>query len=333
MFAPGGVMTSLPQSADTRSEATYPYGPAPPVVEDMKWPWSHDWERPTVWLPIPIIAMWLIADFALAPLMDKIGPSPRDPLFVLTVVALGIMGAQWGVLSAWLVWSSGYFYWRLLLYWGAVGVSCWIWIGGLALVARGTDLIDGHCIAALSLPLICVSIQAPLWLVRQAFAWRLACEGTAAATSREVPSTVSNLMLAMSIAAVAAAFARVVPTEVAADELAAMWGFVVGWGAGLSALAVIPIAAWILWQRSWGLGILFAAIYATAGVAALWIIAFLANDRTLTLPNIHDLLHFSVMIYAFAGMLVASALVARANGYRLLIGKRGIASAADHNTA
>jgi hypothetical protein len=321
-------MTSPSQSVEkTPKTAPYPYAPASPVLDDVYWPWNDEWERPTAWLPLPVVAMWLVADFAVAPLMYKIGPSPNDLRFALTMIALGVIGAQWGVLSAWLVWGIGNFYWRLLLYWGAVATFCWVWIGGLALVARGTELIDGHCVAALSLPLVCVAIQAPLWLVRQAFAWRLIREGTAAASAREIPSTIGNLMLAMSIAAVAAAFARVVPTELSAADLPAMWGFVVGWGAGISALVVIPVAAWLLWQRSWALGLVFTMMYATASVLALWIITFAFNQATL--PNIKELMQFSVMIYAFAGMLAVSGLAARANGYRLLIGGKGNTATTD----
>jgi len=126
-------------------------------------------------------------------------------------------------------------------------------------------------------------------------------------------------MLAMSIAAVAAAFARIVPTGLVGSEFAAMWSVAVAVAAGISALAVLPLAAWLLWQRSVGLGLLFTFLYAQAAIYILWLTVFAVN---LTIkPHLVDLALCTVMIASFAATLTLAALAARGIGYRLLVGQ------------
>src|SRR5436190_12750597 len=223
-------MTRLLITADAETDTgDYPYGPAEAVVIgpaesdfiNKPLPDVLDATAPQMWFGLLFVPMFLLADFAVAPLMHH-GFGPSDWLFPLIMICFALIGTQAAVLSAWLAWGEEPFLWRLLIHWGLAAVSCWVWIAGLATCARGTDLIDGHCIAALSMAIVSAAVQAPLWLARQAFAWRLVREGTAAA--REIPSTIGNPMLATTVAAVAAAFARLVAADVPRSEFAAVWG-------------------------------------------------------------------------------------------------------------
>src|SRR5262245_7727914 len=221
-------------TSDMRTDiVAYPYGPAQAVVITEPHPDVIDATEPRIWFGLMFVPMFLLADLAVAPLMYH-GVGPSDWQLPVILICFAVIGTQAAVLSVWLVWGEGPFLWRLLIHWGLAAVSCWVWIAGLATVARGTDLIDGHCIAALSLAIVAAAVQAPLWIVRQVFAWRLAREGTAAAAARETPSTIGNLMLATTVAAVAAAFARLVPSTVSQSEFAAGWALAIGWLTGIS---------------------------------------------------------------------------------------------------
>jgi hypothetical protein len=237
------------------------------------------------------------------------------------MICLGLIGTQAGILSAWLVWGEGPFLWRLLIHWGIAAVCCWIWIGGLATCARGTDLIDGHCVAALSMAIISAAIQAPLWLTRQVFAWRLVRPQAEKALVPERASTIGNLMLAISVAAVAMAFARLVPTDVNPEELVAMWSFIVGWSAAIGALGVLPIAVFLLWPRSIGWGLVWSAIHVVLVVGAVWsLIVGISIYQKLTIP--FDMLgQLTVLLGCFYSALAMWAIAARGLGYRLILGK------------
>jgi hypothetical protein len=140
---------------------------------------------------------------------------------------------------------------------------------------------------------------------------------------RETPSTIGNLMLATTIAAVAAAFARLVPADVSPPEFATMWGVAVGLTAGISALAVLPLAAALFWLRSIGLGLVVSALYTSLAIATFWIIAVTVNVINLQTVPVDDLGQMTFLILCFAGLLTLAALAARGMGYWLLIGQRG----------
>ena len=242
-------------------------------------------------------------------------------LGAVIAICLGLIGAQAGVLSVWLVWGKGPFLWRLLIHWGIVAVCCWIWIAGLATVARGTELIDGHCIVALSVAIISSAIQAPLWLARQLFAWRLVRETGGSPLEPEKASTIGNLMLATSVAAVALAFARLTPTDVDSSELVLMWSMVAGWSAAVSALGVMPVAACLLWPRSIGRGAVCTSTYAMLVIAAVWsVIISISVMQTISIP-ISMLLGIALLLACFFTALATSAFAARGLGYRLVLGR------------
>jgi hypothetical protein len=274
-----------------------------------------------MFLAVLLALAFFVADFTIAPLMYRGDPRFANPWFLLIFVLLGVIGAQVAVLSAWLVWSEGNFWWRLLIHWGLAAVCCWIWIAGLATVARGTELIDGHCIIALSMTILSAAIQAPLWLSRQMFAWRLV-RAQPDAIAPERTSTIGNLMLAMSIAAVALAFARLVPTDVGSpQELVAIWAFLTGWSAAIGLLGALPAAACLLWPRWVSHGLLWYVLHVAAIVTAVWcfIIGVCLFQKS-TVP-FDDLACTTIVLISFFGTLALAAFAARGFGYRLILGK------------
>jgi hypothetical protein len=302
--------------------AGYPYGPAAPVVIDETSLQVRDTDTPPLLLAIGLASLFVLADFVIAPLMYAGFRSPSEWLSGITVICLGLIAAQAAVLSAWLVWGQGPFLWRLLIHWGIAGVCCWIWIAGLATVARGTELIDGHCVAALSLAIISAAIQAPLWLARQVFAWRLVRHSVSRPIPAERPSTIGNLMLAISVAAVALAFARLVPTEVDSSDLVAMWSFVAGWSSAIGALGILPMAVFLLRPRSITWGAVWAAGYAIlAAAAVLSIIVCVSVMQDLKYPPSDVLIGIAIVLESFFFGLALSAVAARLLGYRLLLGR------------
>jgi hypothetical protein len=128
-------------------------------------------------------------------------------------------------------------------------------------------------------------------------------------------------MLATTVAAVAAAFARLVPADVPQSEFATAWGVVVGMTAGISALAILPLGAALLWLRSIGWGLLVSALYTLFAVAMFWTIAVAVNVINLNKIPVDDLTYMTFLILCFAGLLILAALAARGMGYRLLVGQ------------
>ena len=188
-------------------------------------------------------------------------------------------------------------------------------------MARGTELIDGHCVAALSLAIVAASIQAPLWLARQMFAWRLVRHGEASTITPERPSTIGNLMLGISLAAVAFAFARLTPTGVDSSELVLMWSFVAGWSAAIGALGVMPMAACLLWPASIGSGLIWGAAYALLIIAGTYCFILAASLLDNQPVPFEVLAGTTILLASLFSALAMSALAARGLGYRLVLGK------------
>jgi hypothetical protein len=308
-------------SIDPPNDANYTYAPAAPVVTDRASLEIQNAYLPPLLLPIVLVILFLLVDFLAAPLMYRGSGSPYDWSTAVILVCIALIGAQSGVLSAWLVWGSGPFLWRLLIHWGIAAVCCWIWIAGLATVARGTELIDGHCVAALSLAIVAAAIQAPLWLARQMFAWRLVRHGATKTIAPERPSTIGNLMLGISIAAVALAFARLVPTGVKSSELVLMWSFVAGWSAAIGALGVLPMAACLLWPTSIGSGLIWGAAYALLIIAGTLSFILTASVLERQIVPLEVLVGMTILLASLFSGLAMSALAARGLGYRLKLGK------------
>lgn len=316
--------TISPRAVVSRESTDYPYAPAAPVVVTELPLEVGDAATPQAWLAVMLVLAFLVADFSISPLMYAAGGSPKDFGFFLIPIGFGIIAAQAAVLSAWLVWGEGPFLWRLLYHWGIVAVCCWVWIAGLATRARGTDLIDGHCVLALSMAIVSAAIQAPLWLTRQILAWRLVRPGTAAAAVPERPSSIGNLMLATSVAAVALAFARIVPTDLSASDVGTMWFVVVAFSAGIAGLGILPLALCLLRLRSVGLGLALSLIYLFVVIAlmwagvVLWVVVFVTAWTTLPFEGLAIM---SGVVVSFALMFALCALVARGFGFRLVLGR------------
>jgi len=303
-------------------DRAYPYAPAAPIVIDKASLEVRETMLPPLLLPVVLALAFALSDFLVAPLMYYVfrttGPT-LNVRFALVFAFFGIIGAQAAVLSVWLVWSTGPFLWRLLIHWGIAGVCCWAWIAGLATVARGTELIDGHCALALAVALVSAAVQAPLWLMRQIFAWRLVRAGSCEEAVPEKASTVGNLMLAMTIAAVAAALARLVPINAPPSDVATEWSIGMGMAAAASALSILPISAALLWQRNIGWGIALSLLYTALAVLVLCMIVLAVNHTIM--PYIDDLVVGSTVFVSLGTMLILSAIAARGLGYRLVLGR------------
>jgi hypothetical protein len=298
----------------------YPHLPqhavAEPVASKKGWATAlcNRWPR---WMPIigmGLIFLW--ADFAVAPLMDAFSQSDLGAIWVY--VCLGIIPAQLGCLAVWLCWSVHPFVQRLSCYWLATAVGAFALLAGIAF-GEGQDEFDELMrFVSLSLPLLTLVIQAPLWLVRQVFGWRLLRH------DQQFPAeprlAIRDLMVTTLLAALSLAAARIAPKDPPDANYWITWGIIAASSCGVSVIALLPICAWFLRKWNIGLAILLTLVYAAIAIAVTWLVSFLIDQASFR-QWWWEMVGLAIMIGSFAVTLALAALAARADGYRLEIGR------------
>ena len=260
----------------------------------------------------------LLADLLVFPLMETF--QQRDWGAVWVYACMGIIGAQGG--------ADGL---------AGMGPGAVLVAAADALVpsSRGVFILatwrprfgwirrafwEGMGIVGPALPLISLAAQAPLWIVRHAFGWRLVRADASAAAVR--PLSIRDLMLAMLIAGLA----------LAAVPRRRRWPF--DWGGVLDRLGhrcrdrhrrkYDRLAA----RRRLPTGnpkihasASLMALYAMVAVTAVWVVFLfiIPGPR----PNAWELTGISIVVLSFATMLMLAALAARNWGYILIHGRRG----------
>jgi hypothetical protein len=130
------------------------------------------------------------------------------------------------------------------------------------------------------------------------------------------------VLLAISVAAVALAFARLVPTDVGSpQQLVEMWVFFTGCSAAIGLLGALPAGACLLWPLHLGHGLFWFALHTALVVTAVWcLVISVCLWHKSTVP-FDDLACTTIVIVSFFGTLALAALAARGFGYRLILGK------------
>lgn len=298
-----------------------PYDPQPPTGErlavDSNWPTivSNRWSPWLALVGVGLICLW--ADFAVSPLMDEFSQNELGAVWVY--LCLGIIPAQIGMLALWLCWSVSPFARRLVIYWAANFVAGAAVLAGISIGEGRGEIDELGRIIPLSLPLLVLSVQAPLWLVRQVLGWRLVRNEREIAPSAEPPLRIRDLMVTTLLVAVSLAAARVAPSSAPNVQHWANWGIVLASCGGVSLIALLPVSAWFLRQRIMLIGIVLTAVYAALAVAVTWIVIYVV-DRNFW-RNWWEMVGLGIMIVSFAAALALAALAARAAGYRLEFGR------------
>ncbi|HEX5104670.1 MAG TPA: hypothetical protein VFV87_12705 [Pirellulaceae bacterium] len=314
---------------ERQQQLEYPYTarPAAGALEEDSGTLPLDWLAGPTWLGlIGVAILFALANLTIFALMENI--SSRDLAAPLVYWLFGAIAAQPAVLSAWLVWGSGSFWKRLALHWGAAYGLAILWLIG-AVAAEGPrdgDIRNALEIVPFSLPLLGLAIQLPLWAARMGFGWRLV--DSCADDPRPRPLAIRDLMVGTVIVAVSLAAAKLAEGMDRGLEGWLVWAILAPSVAGISLIAVLPVAAWILRQRNLVMGMVLTAVYAAIAVAVTWVVMYVI-ERNFFWVNWRDMLGLAVTIFSFAATLAVAALAARVAGFRLATGHSAPVQSAD----
>src|SRR5688500_12040209 len=135
----------------------------PPIVSEDR--------RPLGLLGL-LIALCLACDFLMALVLPKAPGPPRILGVALALSVVGCVLAQGCLLAAWLAWGDQPFGQRLARHWTIAAISYFVWTVGMAFSAL-SRFGEVRSVVGLSVPLVSIAAQTPLWIARQTFGWRL----------------------------------------------------------------------------------------------------------------------------------------------------------------
>jgi hypothetical protein len=317
---------------ETKLPAEYPYGPQAPVLPVPK-------ELPPLrFIPIPrsflglaLIVAFVTGNCAVMPLMH-VFDGPNWKAISVICLAAAMMFAQAGLLCGAFAFVQAPLLKRAAVCWGAGVVLLICWAEGLLLFLYlehgwriGLTEDDSHALqfVGLSLPLIALAIQSPLWFFRVYLGWRLV--RTEAADSHERPLSIGDYLIGTAIAAVCITLAQIAPQPAWVDaEFWPRWAIVFASVAGVSLVSVIPAMVVMFRFRNWLLGLLLLVAYGlVAGIVTVSI--FIAFDpgmrRGLSPSQIGVTIVVVFMFAAFAVFLGAGMKAMRDMGYSLALGR------------
>lgn len=264
------------------------------------------------------VVVCLTCDFLMVP---ALGVVPAWPVSGVSLV-LGIVGcvlAQGCLLAAWMAWSDQPFWHRFTRHWTVAAILYLAWIAGLA-VRRPSEFTPVSSFVGLSVPLVSIAAQTPLWIARQIFGWRL-IRGDPSKGTGPAPLAIRDLMLATVMVALALALARLAPSP-DGKEIGGIWIFMVVIASAISTIALMPASAILLRTQRFERGMLFAGLYAAFWVGLLWSVVLVAwNLQLFHVPPFAIVVGASCLIVSFAATVVFAAAAARACGYRLVWGR------------
>lgn len=302
-------------------------GPSPSIVEGKaRWPQLNG------------IAWWYLAglsivvDFSVVPLFVAF-LGLRAGLAVAFPLA-GCLLAQGSLLAAWLAWGDGPFSRRLRWHWIIAGVLCSVWLLGLMLSSPPHKFREVGFTVALTVPVVSLGAQLPMWIARLLFGWRLvraiapssaAIEGVV--TPAEQPLSIRDLLVATLIVAASFAVARLSPAAQQDDEFRFVWGVYMAVAAFVSLIAILPAAAILLRPGPFGLAVRNSLYLAAAPISLLWfVVAISLIYARGALAPWYEYVGASFFFLAYAGTAILAAAVARDQGYQLGWGRGGFVS-------
>jgi hypothetical protein len=271
-------------------------------------------DRPAVFLLVLLVLVCLACDFLMVPVLAMV-PARPIPGFPLLLAIVGCVLAQGCLLAAWLVWSEQPFWRRLTWHWIVAVILYLVWAAGLA-VSRPSQFASASFVG-LSVPLVSIAAQLPLWIARQTFGWRL-IRGDPKNDTGLAPLSIRDLMTATLVVALALALARMAPSP-DGKGLGMIWIIMFVMASAVSTIALLPAIALLLRTHAFQRGILFAGMYAVFWLVLLWLVLLVGRHQGLFRP---PLLAVRVGVYclivSFATTVMLAASAARARGYRLV---------------
>lgn len=277
----------------------------------------EDWfSAVLLWL---LIAVCLACDFLMMPALAIM---PRRPalVFPLLLASMGCVLAQVHLLAAWLVWSDQPFGQRLLRHSIIAAILYLVWAAGLGLSLPSRFTL-ASAMVGLSLPLMSIAAQLPLWFTRHTFGWRL-IRGDVNDYVGDESLTIRDLMLATVLIAFALASARWVPTP-DGKETGTPLGVLFLATSAISTIGLLPACLLLMRTQRFRRGVWLASLYAAFWMALPWVTVLFRQNRGLSAsPPAIALVGFSCLVLSFAATVILAATTARARNFRLAFGQR-----------
>jgi hypothetical protein len=243
-------------------------------------------------------------------------PNPALPILLAIV---GCVLAQGCLLAAWLAWSDQPFWQRFRWHWIVAAILYLVWAAGLA-VSHASQFAVASSAVALSVPLVSIAAQTPLWIARQAFGWRL-IRGDANEEAGPAPLSIRDLLTATLVVALALALDRLAPSPDGKERgLIPLITFVMA--SAVSTITLLPAAPLLLRIQPFQRGLLFAGLYAAFWLGLLRLVVLVAPYSGLFRLPPHPIpTGVGCLILSFAATVMLAAAAARSRGYRLVWGR------------
>ncbi len=239
------------------------------------------------------------------------------------------MLAQGNLLAAWLAWNDQPFWQRFARHWLIAAVLFLVWATGVVAsqINPFDTLLSFIAFVGLTVPLVSMGAQTPLWIARQVLGWRLVryeektVPGDLKNTNFPQPLSIRDLMLATVVVALSLTLARLAPSP-DGKGLELIWIVMFAVAGLASTLTLLPAAPLLLRTQPFQRGQLFASLYAAFWVGLLWLVVLIGRYRGLfSLPPAAILVGASGLILSFAATVILASVAVRVRGYSLASGR------------
>jgi len=273
-----------------------------------------------------------LGNVTMGPVAHALRPGPGFAFTLSYFMAvLGSIGTQAAVLTILIVFAAWPLWLRLAWHWVLAFAALSLWCIGFAIaeadwVFSSSNFPEDELLVMVTgLPLVSLACQAPMWLFRLYFGWRIERPGDPWAGARRQLG-ISDFVVGTILVAVTMTFVRLGKPSTA-NEASYFLGWSIGFGAAalISLTCVMPIIYFTLGvRRTW---------WGAAGVAGMIAGAIVVSYTALTTltrytsgggPSDREiLLMMTSLAVSSAGLLAATLWIARGCGYRLVIRRTG----------
>ncbi|MEE8452668.1 MAG: hypothetical protein V3R99_12160 [Thermoguttaceae bacterium] len=270
------------------------------------------------------ISLLAFVDFAVGPLMRWIGPN--DPAAAIVYMCFGAIGAQAGLHSVWCVLAPVGPVKRL-----ATGVGTallFLVAGALAYLVNASEYSFRYShywedirVASLSLPLVALAVQLPLWAARIWCRWHVVHVADPPGQSTYKALGIRDILVATGVVAMALSAAQLATPDGVSNGAAVLLPLltVAGAAAAISLFTTLPVVAATLHaSRPWRAIICVLLLQVMILLGILSIVALFDVFRT------KGGVSLTFVAIGFVACLNGVMMAARALGYRLLWGRQGM---------
>ncbi len=296
---------------------------------------AHHQNTKIAWRILAVLAaFFLTANFAVLPLMHIF--QQRDWGAVWVYTCGGLIGAQAGMLSIGVVFAPAGWLYRVGIYWAAAMILFAAWGAGyVAYLWMSTvpfRMEREIRIAIMSLPLLALVVQSPLWGLKLFAGWSLVRPTETGTNTSERPLSISDYLLGMAVIAASLAIARLAPHR-SAEEFWTGWSIVSASVITVSLLSIPPAMLFVLRWPGGLRGVPAMMVYTTAA-AILALALFWAIEASIRVrlggPSAWELFGYFLVLESFAVGMTTALLALRWLGFRLLLGKNAEPIPADY---